>query len=392
MCKGILSLWALVTLVLTTLCLILLPVAAVAGDDLALWEGACAKIDAGDLVGAGSLLAQLLEQYPLSPKAPAAQLKLAYIKIKLRPDSTQEILDAFSLVRMKYPTSSEAAEALVRIGYLHSKTDTAQAVTDFTTFVSSYPGHTLAAEVQQSLGRLYLRTLELDKAEVAFDRVSTIAGAPIEVVEEGALQSGFVKIMKYYASRDRSYLTAAIEALGALTSSSKVNIRARADLGIAEAMLLQGMALEAREEYRSAAQVYSEHSYFKGLALYGVACCSEHARDVYAAVNGYDDFLAAQEGAAIAEKDAAWKSAALASTSESAQISVQRDGAWERLPGSGLVCESVYSQSKCLYRLERYDEAITKLTELVAYLPEATDLRAQADELLERCRKAIGGN
>jgi len=68
-------------------------------DDSDLWSEACAKVDAGDLTGAATLLNQLLTDFPSSPKAPGAQLKLAYIKVKTSPDSTQELLDAFSQVR-----------------------------------------------------------------------------------------------------------------------------------------------------------------------------------------------------------------------------------------------------------------------------------------------------
>ncbi len=383
--------WLCVTLAIVTTFLILHPPAARAADDMTLWEDACAKIDAGDLAGAKDSLNQLLEQYPASPKAPAAQLKLAYIKIRTSPESTGEILNAFSLVRTKYPSSQEAAVALVRIGYLHSKTDTLQAIADFTAFLSSYPDHQLAAEIQQSLGRLYLRTLELDKAEAAFDKAVNIGGAPTAVAEEAALQSGFVKIMKYYASKGRSHLAAAIDALSALVSSSSVKIRARADLGVAEAMLLQGQRTDARERYGAAAQTYAGLPYFRGVALYGVACCSQQAGQLDTALLDYAAFLAAQQGSTLGEKDAAWRTAALASTSASARAVVESDGAWERLPGSDLVCRSVFDQGRCLYWLKRYDEATDKLSELVQYLPPDTELHTRAVELTEQCNTAKGG-
>ena len=95
-----------------------------ASDDTDLWEAACAKVSAGDLTGGASLLTRLVTDYPSSSKAPGAQLKLAYIKMKTSPDSVAEQLDAFSQVRTKYASSPEAGVALVRIGYLHSRTDT----------------------------------------------------------------------------------------------------------------------------------------------------------------------------------------------------------------------------------------------------------------------------
>ena len=358
---------------------------------MTLWEDACAKIDAGDLAGATDSLNQLLEQYPQSPKAPPAQLKLAYIKIRTNPDATQEILNAFALVRTKYPASVEAGEALVRIGYLHSKSDPAQAIDDFTTFLTSYPDHPLAAEVQQSLGRLYLRARQLDNAEAAFDKVKTISEAPVEVAEEAALQSGFVKIMKFYASKNKAHLTPAIDALSKLTSSTSVGIRARADLGVAEAMLLMGNRLEAREKYIAAAQAYSAHPYFRGIALYGVAFSSQEAGDMDQAVSDYAAFLTAQPGSTLAEKNAGWKAAALGSVSPRIQVSIEKDGDWESLPGIEIVRQSAYNQGRCLYLMRRYDEAIVVLTELVEYLPQDDQLRSQAAQLLARCQNAIGG-
>ena len=84
-------------------CLLIIPFSAcLAQEDADLWNQACAKIDAGDLAGAAVLFNQLLTDYPSSSKAPGAQLKLAYIKMKTSPDSTVEQLNAFSLVRSKY--------------------------------------------------------------------------------------------------------------------------------------------------------------------------------------------------------------------------------------------------------------------------------------------------
>ncbi|HET6453769.1 MAG TPA: tetratricopeptide repeat protein [Armatimonadota bacterium] len=118
-----------------------------ASDDTDLWDAACAKVDAGDLTDAATLLNQLLTDFPSSPKAPGAQLKLAYIKMKTSPDSTQELLDAFSQVRTKYASSPEAGVALVRIGYLHSRTDANQAVKDFEDFLAVYKDHPQCARV-----------------------------------------------------------------------------------------------------------------------------------------------------------------------------------------------------------------------------------------------------
>ena len=50
--------------------------ACFAEDDTTLWSEACAKIDAGDLTGGASLLTRLVTDFPSSPKAPGAQLKL----------------------------------------------------------------------------------------------------------------------------------------------------------------------------------------------------------------------------------------------------------------------------------------------------------------------------
>ncbi len=384
--------WLCVTLAIVTAFLVLHPPGAQAADDTTLWEDACAKIDAGELAGATVLLNQLLEEYPDSPKAPAAQLKLAYVKIKTNPESTAEIVDAFSLVRTKYPASGEAAEALARIGYLHCRSDKARAVSDFAGFLLSYPKHRLAPHVEQSLARLYLRQGELDRAEQAFDNVKDTPGISAALADEAALQSGFVKIMKFYKSKDKSHLTAAIDALGKLGSSSRMNVRARADLGVAEATLLLRNREEAHAKYAAAAETYSGQPYFRGIALYGTAFSSQEAGKLDQAIDEYNAFLAAQSGSTLAEKDAAWKSVALASTSRRVQISIEKAGNWRRLPGIEIVRRAVCNQARCLYLWRRYDEAIPLLAELVECIPKGTEVRAEATRLLARCRNAKGGS
>lgn len=365
-----------------------IPAYATSDDDL--WSAACAKVNQGRLAEARPIFKRIVDFFPASRRAPGAQLKLAYIKMRLDQPTRQDMLDAFSAVKQKYPASDEAGEALVRIGYIHSKSDTVEAIKDFSAFVTSRPNHPLNAEACQSLGRLYLRTHELDKAETAFDRVKLISNADEHLVDEAALQSGFVKIMRFYASKDKTRLTAAIEAFDQLRASPKVNVRARADLGTAEALLLLGKPTEARAKYTAAVAAYSDNLYFRGIALYGVACCSRHAGKLDDAVADYAALMAAMPGQTLAEKDAAWLSAALASTSTSAQITIQENGSWTSLPGSEIVVESVYNRSKCLYLLKRYDEAIEKLNELVQYLPESNPLRAEAILLIEKCNRAKG--
>jgi len=376
-------------LAVTTVLVIWCSAAVRAADDATLWEAAVAKVDAGDLAGASSLFAQLINDYPNSSNAPAAQLKLAYIKIRTSADATQEIMDAFSLVRTKYPSSTEAGEALVRIGYLNSKSDAAKAISDFSAFLTSYPSHDLAAEVQQSLGRLYVRTLELDKAEAAFDQVAAISGAPADVVEEAALQSGFVEIMKFYASRDKLHLARAIDAFSVLSSSSRVNVAAKADLGVAEATLLMGNPIEAREKYKAISRKYSGDLYFRGFALYGVALCSQHARDAERAAGDYSTFLSTLTGSTLKEKDDAWKAIALGSVNARAQASVQKDGSWERIPASSIVPKAAYFKGECLYTLARYKEAKQQFEDVLSAFPSG-EVAGQAQAALLRCQMAKG--
>lgn len=361
-------------------------------DDITLWEAALTKRDSGNLAEAKLFFEQLLKEQPTSSKAPGAQLSLARIKFKLTPNSTQELVEAFKLVRTNYPASTEAADALVSIGFLHSRADTTQAIKSFEDFIKQYPKHPSIARVSQSLGRLYLKTLELDKAEASFDRVKSITGVSEELADEAALQSGFVKVMKYYATKDKSHLPNAINALSKLTSSGQINVRARADLGIAECLLLSGKCKDAREKYMTAAQTYSTEPYFNIIALYGAAVSSQQTGKIVQAIDDYAKVLAALPGSTLADKDGNWKSIALANTTQAEQAQIQQDGSWERLQGIGIVQQSVYEQGRCLYLLKRYDEAIKVLLELVQYLPEGNELRVQANELMQRCINAKGGN
>lgn len=372
--------------------LLVLSLGAWALDDNAMLDSARAKMSAGDLTGAQAAASALLEQFPLSPEAPSAQLMLADIKLKTTPDDTQDLLSAYSLVRSKYPTSPEAADALVHIGFLHSRSDDAQSQRDFESFIESYPNHPARARICQSLGRLYVRTRNLDKAEATFDKLKAIPNAPAGVAEEAALQSGFVKIMRFYADKQPEHLAAAIQALSTMTSSKSAKVKARAELGVAESTLLLGKTAEAREKYSTAVQSCSTQPYFKGIALYGMACCSQMAGDHESAVRDYAALLAAQAGSSLSEKNTSWKSVALASTTANAQAVVQKGSAWERVPASDIIYDSAYNQAKCLYRLHHYDEAAKTLPELINCLPLGSETRTHAENLLQQCRNSVGGD
>ncbi len=373
------------------LILIICSLSAWAADDSIMLDSARARLDSGDLAGATALANDLLRQFPASPKAPSAQLMVARIQYKNTPDATGDLLSAFSLVRMKYPASPEAADALVHIGFLHSRSNTADSIKDFESFLVTYPNHTESARVAQTLGRLYLRTHDLDKAEAAFDKLKGIQTATTVVAEEAALQSGFVKIMKFHADKKREHLAAAITSLSAMSSADGVNVRSRADLGVAECLLLLGKSTEAREKYSAAVRAYADQPYTKGIALYGMACCSQMTGNYEAAVKDYATFIAAQTGAKLADKVQSWKTVALASTTANMQALVQREGSWGRVQGSGIVQESAYHQARCLYSLGRRDDAIAGLPELISTLKEGSELRADAEKLLERCRNSVRG-
>ena len=357
-------------------------------DDSDLWSEACAKVDAGDLTDAATLLNQLLTDFPSSPKAPGAQLKLAYIKVKTSPNSTQELLDAFSQVRTKYASSPEAGVALVRIGYLHSRTDTGQAVKDFEDFLAAYKDHPQSARVTRALGGLHLRDLELDKAEAAFDSVRSASGASTALVDEATMQSAFVKIMRFYASKDKTSLTAAISIFGGLSTSSNSQVRGKSELGAAEALLLMGNALEAHQKYKSAAQTYSDQPYIRGIALYGVAICSKDMQKAGQAVAEYDALLDAQAGSTLADKDAAWKAVALASLGSRAQAAVQKSGSLEPIPAINIIQEASYLKGECLYMAGKYQEAQHQLSAVVSAFP-GTELAESAKNAIARCRMAI---
>jgi len=361
-----------------------------AQDDASLWSEACAKADAGDLTGGASLLTRLITDFPSSPKAPGAQLKLAYIKVKTSPDATQELLDAFSLVRTKYASSPEAGTALARIGFLHSKNDAAQAIADFTAFLKDYPVHPHAPNVQRTLGSLYLRSLDLDKAEAAFDAVKEIPNAPLAVVEEANMQSGFVKMMRFYKSRDKANLTSAISAFDGLSAAADVRIRAKSKLGTAEALLLLGKGAEAHEKYKAAAQTYSDQPYFKGLALYGAGICSQDIGKPEEAASEFSAFLDSQAGVTLAEKDASWRAVSLGSIGSFAQMAVQKDGSFDKIPASGIVPKAAYLWGECLYTAGKYKEAEKQLSAVVAAFP-GTESAESATNAIARCRMAMGG-
>ena len=394
MCSGTSWRWLCVILTVAGLLLFSHPATIQAMDDGQIWDAAVATMDSGDTSQAAKLFSQLLQQFPSSPKAPGAQLKLAEIKRKTDPDATKELIQAYSLVTNSYPSSPEAAEALVATGFLYSKTrspaDTQNAIRMFTTFLQSYPGHALTAKVLQSLGLLYARNRDYAKAEAALDGVRTSAGVTNELAETSALHSAFIKIMKYYASKDKAQLSIAIDAFSKLTQSGYVGVRAKADLGIAEAMVLLRKPLEAREKYKQIASAYAAEPYYLGLALYGAAFCSEDAGRLSEAVEDWAALLASQSGWTLAEKNATWKSACLATTNSNTRAMVVVSGQYDLIPGSDILNQGAFSRAKCMHGLGRYDEAIAMLTELMDFLPDGTPLDTRAAQLLERCRNAKG--
>lgn len=364
-------------------------------DDNSLWDSAMAKFEAGDLQGAAALFNQLISQYPNSPKVPGAKLKLAEIERLANPNAgTDESIQALAEVMEQYPASPEAAEALMQQGFVYAKTrqpaDTELAIQAFSTFLSAYPNNLSAAKVRNSLGMLYARKGDLDRAEATLDSVRGSAGVTKELAERSALHSGFIKIMKYFASYKKEHLRNAISALGAVTLSSDPVVKGKADLGIAEATLMLGNPLEARELYRKAAAAYASQGYFAGIALYGVAMSSQEAGEREQAVEDYDKLLSKAMGQTLPDKDASWKSACLASLGQSMHGVVLSSGKFELVPGSDLMYLAVFNKANCLYELGRYDEAKSVLAELVASA-EGTDLGKRAFQLLERSQNAKGG-
>ncbi len=364
------------------------PIRAEVADTL--WESACAKATSNDIDGAKDILTRIVSNYPQSRRAPSALLKLAYITVRTNTQSELAITDAFTQVRTKYPNSPEAVEALARIGFLESRHDTVKAIGDFESFLSQAPSHSLAPDVRQSLARLYLRKGDLDRAEAAFDAVRGTPGASPSVVDEAQLQSGFVKIVRYYRTGDRSQLQTAMASLGRSHSSGSLKVRARADLGTAEAMLLLGQVKQARRAYQAAANTYTSAPYFRGMALYGVGVCSQYLADPAGALTAYSTLLNEQPGSILPEKDAAWKARALASTSSSVQVSIRQGGSWERLPGSSIVGRAACARCDCLYALGRLPEARQGLSDILVAFPQG-DIADAAGKALKRCNMARGG-
>jgi len=278
----------------------------------------------------------------------------------------------------------------VRIGYLHSRTDAKQAIKDFEEFLATHKDHPQCARVTISLGGLYLRNLELDKAEAAFDAVKSTPNAPPGAVEEANMQSGFVKMMKYYASRDKANLTSAISAFDGLSAAADVRIRAKSKLGTAEALLLLGKAADAHEKHKTAAQTYSDQPYFKGLALYGAGICSQDMQKPEEAASEFSAFLDSQAGSTLADKDAAWKRTALSSLGSYIQVTIQKDGSLDKIPASGIVSKASYLRGECLYTAGKYKEAEKQLSAVVAAFP-GTESAESANSAVARCKMAIGG-
>jgi len=211
------------------------------------------------------------------------------------------------------------------------------------------------------------------------------------LVDEATMQSAFVKIMRFYASKDKESLPAAIAMFGGLSASSDAQIRGKSELGAAEALLLMGNALEARQKYKSAAQTYAGQPYIRGIALYGIAVCSQELQKPDEAVAQYDALLDSQSGSGLAEKNTSWKAVALSSLGSCAQAAVQRGDTLGSIPAVDIVEQAAYNKGECLRMAGKHEEANTQFTAVVSAFP-GTDAAKSAQDVIDRYEKMMGGN
>ena len=182
----------------------------------------------------------------------------------------------------------------------------------------------------------------------------------------------------------------AIDEFGSLKSAAEPGVRAKSELGTAEALLLLGRGSEAHDKYKAAAQTYSDQPYVKGIALYGMAVCSQEIQKPEQAASEFSAFLDSQAGTTLAEKDAAWKATSLSSLGSYTRAAIEASGSLSNIPASGIVSKAAYLRGECLYTAGKYKEAEKQLSAVVAAFP-GTESAESATNAIARCKMAMGG-
>lgn len=117
----------------------------------------------------------------------------------IRAQDTEGAKSAFLSVLTEAPDSPRAAEAMLRLGHLQLRTDSAEACDTFESLVAKYPEAEEAVTAFYRLGSLNTRRYYYDDAQAAFRAAAQHQAASKLNQGRARLDAAFVEIMKFWA-------------------------------------------------------------------------------------------------------------------------------------------------------------------------------------------------
>lgn len=321
---------------------------------------------AGNLEQAVSLCRSVIDAHPGLPAEPGARLVMGYILIKKNAPASESI-EHFTTAATDFPTSPEAPQALLRIGYLREKNG--QPAPEWGRLVADYPGSTEAAEALHCLGHFALRAGDPELAIKRFEESATASGASAEVSLDSQIECAYACISAYWRTESRASLRRAITEFTALLdrpadANSTVLIR----LGLAEALLKYGLAAQAVEQYRAVLALDPQDAFLRGLASFGLGCALLANREWQSSEQALSAFLDARAGQTLKQKDADWRAVRPGYT----QLLVADPAKAAGLPALELVPGAVYQKALSLFEQGRYREARDMADDLLVQFADLT--------------------
>lgn len=339
-------------------CILLLASAGYCTDYDGILQDAKNRAVAGDFTPAISLCSGVINAHLGAPVEPKALLLLGHILSKQRMPAS-ELISEFAQVVDRFPSSPEAPEALLRIGYLHERLK--QPTTEWERIVEKYPATAEAAEALHCLGHQALKHSDPALAIQKFKESAAVREADSGRASDSLVEAGYACISQYWKTRDRSVLRDAQEVFESLIASSAKTLPAvRAHLGLGEICLIQRSGGDAARHYEAALAGKPDHPYLLGIAEFGLGSALYAKQDYASAVTAFTKFLDDRKGRTLTEKDLAWKQTR-PGYSESAISEPTRTGGLSR---ADLVPVAAYWKAASLVEMKHYREAQVILDEL----------------------------
>lgn len=345
-------------------CVLLLASAGYCVDSESTLRDARALVKAGNLQPAIEKCNTVLETRPVGPIEPRVRLFLGNLLTKAgRPPA--DALEQFARIANDFPNSPEAPEALLRIGYLRDRNK--QDPAEWQQIVKSYPRTKEAAEALKCLGHVALRNGDPELAIKRFDASATVPEADSALAMESRIEGCYARISRYWKNPEKSLLVGAQQAFrqglilsAGSASQQKTASDTRLHLGLGEVYLIQGFGEKAAQEYQAVLDQNPTDAYVRGVARYGLGCAL-YAKGAYAdAVSVLDALLKEQSGDSLAAKARAWKQVRPGYSS----LAVTDPEKAKGLSGLELVPDAAYWKAASLVELKQYAEAKSVLDEL----------------------------